>query len=204
MKAQINPHQSFLDTKAKLMQANLILENSIETPVIKYKINDQEFAYNLNNYLEDYQSLKAQVPSYVSNYSYIYKDIQGLGELISSMKERFKNPENSDFQQNIEFNLEVQMFSKLFSDKIENLEFLRYVYHNAFNEWLVHNLKGMQLSDYNTGKEPGENYIQYDIKLFGNMLYDALITSNSASADEIQLAGQSESADSEHHFDGLE
>ena len=83
-------NELFIETRDKLIKAKLIHESSIETPIIKYKLDNEDKVYDLSRYIQDYYALLQNVPTTVSDSSYVLKKIPNIKELITSLSESFK------------------------------------------------------------------------------------------------------------------
>ncbi|KAL4492544.1 hypothetical protein ABPG72_007657 [Tetrahymena utriculariae] len=164
--------QLFLNTKNKLIDANLILESSIETPIIKYKLNHEERVYDLSNYFQDYYTLLKNVPTYVSDNSYVLKQIPNIKELTINLSESFKSPENSSMV-HIEFNIEVQMLSKMFSQEQAKVNLISYIYYQTFSEWLKNAFSKINYNDYECKLFPDEGILSHNVRVLGNVIYSA-------------------------------
>ncbi|CAG9322945.1 unnamed protein product [Blepharisma stoltei] len=161
----------FIETRDKLIQARLILESSIETPTIKYLSEGEEKVYDLSTYIEDYFTLLHNVPTYVSDDSYVLKYVPNIKELITNLRESFKSPENSSAI-DIEHNVEVQMLSKIFSEEWANKRLIKYIYYQAFTEWLKE--IGFNYFKYLVPWLPNEDRVLHDARIIGIAIYEAL------------------------------
>lgn len=176
----------FIETKNKLIQSKLILESSIETPVIKYKLEGEEKVYDLASYIKDYYTLLANVPTYVSDNSYVLKQVPNIKEFIADLGNSFKSHENSNTI-DIEHNLEVQMLSKMFSEEKDKLPLVKFIYHKAFSTWLNNVFHGIDIEKYYTGLLADESSVSYDTRSLGDAIYDAL--SPNIDNEEIKMGG---------------
>jgi hypothetical protein len=176
----------FEETKNKLAHSKLILESSIETPIIKYKLDGEEKIYDFTNYIEDYYTLLANVPTYVSDNSYILKQVPNIKEFITSLSNSFKSPENSNMV-DIAHNLEVQMLSKMFSEEKAKIPLVKFIYYKAFSVWLKNVFHGIDIEKYYTGLLDDESSVSYDTRSLGDAIYDALAPS--ITNEEIKIGG---------------
>lgn len=161
----------FIETRDKLIQAKLILESSIETPIIKYKLEGEEKVYNLSSYIEDYYTLLQNVPTYVSDNSYVLKHVPNIKEFIINLSNSFKSPENSSVI-DIEHNVEVQMLSKMFSEEEVKVPLIRYIYYQVFSEWLKEIFTGINYLNYENPLLPDEGIFSHQVRVLGDAIYD--------------------------------
>lgn len=114
------------------------------------------------------------VPTYVSDNSYVLGHIPDIKNFINSLSESFKSPENSSIV-DVEHNVEVQMLSKMFSEEKMKVYLIRYAYYKAFSERMKDIYSGKNYYDYldEFPYQHDEGFLSHDVRILGEAIYKA-------------------------------
>lgn len=174
-----NSGQEIFDNlKLDLMEAKLISQDAMGGTVLKMSKPDIYRDIELKEYINNFKLLLLDVPTYVSNYSYIYKqvsNIERLCEVLKSMHEVNVNQNTKQYLNSLDTNtpdIQMQLLSKLFSEEMEVPSLLRYIYVNSFGSWISDNLNKMEYEEIVSPKYEDENNIMYDVRVLGQRILD--------------------------------
>lgn len=173
MKSNSNPpvsylgHQKLAQTKQKLLEKKLIIQEAIETNEIKYYIDNEQKTLDLTVYLKKFRAILESGTN--EDISFLPRQVEGFKQLVETLKINFENHKNSDSGTPC-YNIQVQMLSKLFSSDKINVLFLKAVYDDSFVEWSQTKFSTLDPNNFILGWESDETCTDSAVRAIGESI----------------------------------